>query len=95
MAYADTLNLNDWVATLRPEDITQLFALGVHSPISGAAHWIGLLSAHPNPADADAWENFRRTTSARIGFWQPEGTSTSQPPSQPSTYRFDGNITPT
>ncbi len=93
MAYADTLNLNDWVSTLRPEDIDQLFALRVHSPASGAAHWKGLLAAHPNAADADAWENFRRTTSARIGFWQPEGES--GPASQPSSYQITGDITPT
>ena len=95
MAYADTLDLDDWVSTLRDEDIDQLFALGVHSPATGAAHWKGLLAAHPNAADADAWENFRRTTSARIGFWQPEDTTINQPPTSAPHYQIVGDITPT
>ena len=95
MAYADTLNLNDWVSTLRDEDIDQLFALGVHSPAGGAQHWKNLLANHPRLADADAWENFRRTTSARIGFWQPEDTTINQPPTSAPHYQIIGDITPT
>ncbi len=91
MAYADTLTLNGWVSTLRDEDIDQLFALGVHSPASGAAHWKGLLAAHPNAADSGAWENFRRTTSARIGFWQPDLVQIGVH----SSYKLTGDITPT
>lgn len=90
MAYADTLTTEEWVSTLRPEDITQLFALGVHT--GDADFWTSKLAAHPNPDDALAWENFRRTTSARIGFWQPEGTSVQ---GSPSSYQITGKITPT
>ena len=91
MAYADTLNLHDWVVTLRPEDIDQLFALGVHN--GDPNYWKTLLANDPGNSD---WEGFRRTTSARIGFWQPEGTNTGQPPS-PSSYQIKtvGEITPT
>ncbi len=91
MAYADTLNLDDWVATLRPEDIDRLFDLGVHT--GDRTHWKALLARHPNPADAGSWEGFRRTTSARIGFWQPEGGAGAA--SRPSSYRIVGDITPT
>ncbi len=70
MAYADTLNLDDWVATLRDKDIDQLFALGVHT--GDAGFWKVLLARHPTAGDAGSWEGFRRTTSARIGFWQPD-----------------------
>ena len=97
MAYADTLDLNDWVETLRPEDIDQVFTLGVHSPDTeaGRNHWKGLLAAHPNTADTVAWEGFRRTTSARIGFWQPEGTTTTIGSPAPPSYQITGDITPT
>ncbi len=92
MAYADTLNLNDWVATLRPEDIDQLFDLGVHT--GDRTHWKALLIRHPTAGDADAWENFRRTTSARIGFWQPD-TVTVTGVGSPSSYTIVGEIRPT
>ncbi len=92
MAYADTLDLADWVATLRDVDITQLFALGVHSPVDGAQFWIDKLN-QDQILDTDAWEGFRRTTSARIGFWQPEGTAGAS--SAPSSYQITGDITPT
>lgn len=91
MAYADTLTLDEWVSTLRPADIDQLFALGVHT--GNADHWKRLLAAHPNPPDAGSWENFRRTTSARIGFWQPEGAAAGA--ATPSSYQITGDIVPT
>jgi hypothetical protein len=96
MAYADTLNLNDWVETLRPEDIDQLFDLGVHSPDTQLArdHWKALRANDPGNSE---WEGFRRTTSARIGFWQPEGTTTTIGSPAPPSYRIttDGTLTPT
>ena len=93
MAYADTLTTDEWVSTLRDVDITQLFELGVHVPLSDAQFWIDKLAAHPNSADSQAWENFRRTTSARIGFWQPEGQAGTS--LAPSSYQITGDITPT
>jgi len=91
MAYADTLDLDEWVSTLRADDIDQLFDLGVHS--GDAGHWKTLLARHPNQDDSDSWENFRRTTSARIGFWQPEGAGTIV--QDASSYKLIGDITPT
>ena len=77
MAYADTLNLNDWVSSIRTEDIDQAFDLGIHGPggegsdPAGRKYWKELRERHPHPADAESWENYRRTTSARSPFWQP------------------------
>ena len=91
MAYADTLTTEEWVDTLRPIDITQLFVLGVHT--GDAQFWLDKLDVHPNPADVQAWENFRRTTSARIGFWQPAGAAST--PAGAPHYQFVGKLTPT
>ncbi len=73
MAYADTLTTTEWVATLRNPDIDQLFDLGVHSPDTPEArnYWKTMRTFNATPQWLEAWENFRRTTSARIGFWQP------------------------
>ncbi len=90
MAYADTLNLNDWVVTLRPEDIDQLFDLGVHN--GDPNYWKTLLATDPGNSD---WEGFRRATSSRIGFWQP-ATSAGGGVGSPSPYeiRLTGEATP-
>jgi hypothetical protein len=59
MTLEDQLSTPQWVAALRPEDITQMFAAGIHT--GAAAYWVGLLGDPMNKA----WEGFRTTTIVR------------------------------
>lgn len=83
MAYADTLSTEDWVMLLAPSDIDRHFDLGIQQPDTedGRTYWKGLIPrSDSNPTgtktwaqlttqERAAWENYRRTLSARTPYY--------------------------